>query len=124
MALGHTKVLKTQEVLNTYIYISLYIFTHLYIYISLYKSLSQLEGEYFTAQSTRKENSADFPRGKRNYFHAERKRRRKYVQHSSFQSLPNNFQKKTFMFLLSMLFILPSYADIVCITLHDSQPIS
>lgn len=80
MALGHTKILKTQEVLNMYIYIythlSPYIFIHLYIYISLhifihlhislYKSLSQLEGKYFTAQSTGKQNGTDFPKGKNN----------------------------------------------------------
>lgn len=105
--LGHTKILKTQEVLNMciciythvyiYIHLSPYIFIHLYIYISLhifihlhislYKSLSQLEGKYFTAQSTGKQNGTDFPKGKKiKYFHAERKRRGKYVQHHSSQA--------------------------------------
>lgn len=64
---GPQKILTTQEVLKMYIYISLdrYLYIcistslYVYLYIYFYKSLSQLEGKCFTAQSTGKENSTE-----------------------------------------------------------------
>lgn len=68
---GPQKIPKTQEALKMYmhisldrylyicIYTSLCVYLYIYVYIYFYKSLSQLEGKCFTAQSTGKENGTE-----------------------------------------------------------------
>lgn len=89
----------------TSLYVYLYISLSIYIYIYFYKSLSQLKGNCFTAQSTGKENGTE--KEKKKYFHAEIKR--KNVEHPSFQSLPDKTYKTSLCFFSVNIAILHTY---------------